>query len=45
MGLLEKLVDNRYELEHSCTFNKKFKSIRFDDLEIDLSEVELIEEE
>ena len=28
-----------------CTLNNKFKSIRFENLEIDLSEVELREEE
>jgi len=39
------LINNKYELKHSCTFNDKFKSIRFEDLEIDLSEVELIEED
>lgn len=39
------LVDTRYELKHKCTLNDKFKSIRFDELEIDLSDVELIEEE
>ena len=39
------LTDNKYELKHSCTLNDKFKSIRFEDLEIDLSEVELIEED
>lgn len=39
------LVNIRYELKHKCTLNDKFKSIRFNKLEIDLSEVELIEEE
>lgn len=39
------LVNTRYELKHKCTLNDKFKSIRFDELEIDLSDVELIEEE
>nr|WP_297424217.1 Uma2 family endonuclease [Clostridium sp.] len=39
------LVDNKYDLKHSCTLNDKFNSIRFEDLEIDLSEVELIDEE
>ncbi|EQB90253.1 hypothetical protein M918_00995 [Clostridium sp. BL8] len=39
------LVDNKYELRHNCTFNDKFKSIKFEDLEIDLSEIELINEE
>lgn len=39
------LINNKYELKHSCTLNDKFKSIRFDDLEVDLSEVELIDEE
>ncbi|EKQ50516.1 MULTISPECIES: Uma2 family endonuclease [unclassified Clostridium] len=39
------LVENKYELKHSCTLNDKFKSVRFEDLEIDLSEVELIDEE
>jgi Uma2 family endonuclease len=39
------LIDNKYELKYSCTLNDKFKSIRFEELEIDLSEVELIEEE
>ena len=38
-------MDNKYELNHSCTLNDKFKVIRFEDLEIDLSEVELVEEE
>lgn len=38
-------VDNKYELKHNCTLNDKFKSIRFEELEIDLSDVELIEEE
>lgn len=39
------LENTRYELKHKCTLNDKFKSIRFNELEIDLSEVELIEEE
>ncbi|GEP67035.1 hypothetical protein CBE01nite_48030 [Clostridium beijerinckii] len=39
------LVNNKYELKNNCTLNEKFKSIRFDDLEMDLSEVELIEED
>ena len=39
------LVNDKYELKHSCTLNDKYKSVRFKDLEIDLSEVELIEEE
>ncbi|BCZ45198.1 hypothetical protein psyc5s11_12650 [Clostridium gelidum] len=39
------LVDARYELKHNCSLNDRFKSIRFDELEIDLSDVELIEEE
>ncbi|WP_315074485.1 Uma2 family endonuclease [uncultured Clostridium sp.] len=39
------LIENKYELKNSCTLNDKFKSIRFEELEIDLSEVELIEEE
>lgn len=39
------LIDNKYELKHSCTLKDKYKSIRFEELEIDLSEVELIEEE
>ena len=39
------LVNTRYELKHKCTLNDKFKSIRFNELEIDLSDVELIEEE
>lgn len=39
------LVDDGYELKYSCTLNDKFNSIRFKDLEIDLSEIELIEEE
>ena len=38
------LVDGKYELKHSCTLNDKFKSIRFSDLEVDLSDIELIEE-
>ena len=38
------LVDDKYELKHSCTLNDKFKSIRFSDLEVDLSDVELIDE-
>ena len=38
------LVDDKYELKHSCTLNDKFKSIRFSDLVVDLSDVELIEE-
>jgi hypothetical protein len=36
------LIDNKYELKHSCTLNDKFNAIRFEELEIDLSEVELI---
>jgi len=39
------LVDNKYELKNNCTLNDSFKSIRFEELEIDLSDVELIEEE
>lgn len=39
------LVDNKYELKYSCILNDKFNSIRFHDLSMDLSEVELIEEE
>lgn len=39
------LVNNKYELKTSCTLNDKFKSIRFEELEVDLSEVELIDEE
>ena len=39
------LIDNKYELKHNCTLNDKFNAIRFEDLEIDLSEVELIEED
>lgn len=39
------LVNNKYELKNNCTLNEKFKSIRFEDLEMDLSEVELIEED
>jgi len=39
------LVDNKYELKNNCTLNDRFKSIRFEELEIDLSDVELIEEE
>lgn len=39
------LIDNKYELKHSCTLNDKFKSTRFSELEIDLSEIELIDEE
>lgn len=39
------LIDNKYELKHSCTLSDKFKSTRFDELEVDLSEVELIGEE
>ena len=39
------LIDNKYELKHSCNLNDRFKSIRFEELEIDLSEVELIEED
>jgi Uma2 family endonuclease len=39
------LIDNKYELKYSCTLKDKFKSIRFEDLEIDLSEVELIDED
>ena len=38
------LVDDKYELKHSCTLNDKIKSIRFSDLVVDLSDVELIEE-
>lgn len=38
------LVDDKYELKHSCTLNDKFKSIRFSDLVVDLSDVELIQE-
>jgi Uncharacterized protein conserved in cyanobacteria len=39
------LVNDKYELKNNCTLNEKFKSIRFEDLEMDLSEVELIEED
>ena len=39
------LIDNKYELKNSCTLNDKFTSTRFEELEIDLSEVELIVEE
>jgi Uma2 family endonuclease len=39
------LVENKYELKHNCTLNDRFKSIRFEELEIDLSDVELIEED
>ncbi|WP_315071766.1 Uma2 family endonuclease [uncultured Clostridium sp.] len=39
------LINNTYELKNSCTLNDKFKSIRFDELEIDLSEVELTPED
>lgn len=39
------LVNDKYKLKGSCTLKDKFKSIRFDELEIDLSEVELIDEE
>lgn len=39
------LVDTKYELKKTCLLSDKFKSIRFEDLEVDLSEVELIEEE
>lgn len=39
------LVENKYELKNNCTLNDKFNSIRFQDLSIDLSEVELVEEE
>ena len=39
------LVNNKYELIHSCTLNDKFTSKRFEELEVDLSEVELIDEE
>jgi len=39
------LIDNKYELKHNCTLNDSFKSIRFKELQIDLSDVELIEEE
>ena len=38
------LVEDKYELKHSCTLDDKFKSIRFSDLVIDLSEAELIQE-
>lgn len=39
------LKENKYELQRSCLLSDKFTSIRFEELEIDLSEVELIEEE
>lgn len=39
------LINNKYELKNSCTLNDKFKSIRFQELEIDLSEVELTPED
>ena len=39
------LIDNKYELKNSCTLNDKFTSTRFEELESDLSEVELIVEE
>ena len=39
------LVDNKYELKHSCTLSDRFTSTRFEELEIDLSDVELIVEE
>lgn len=39
------LIDNKYELKNSCTLNDKFTSTRFEELEIDLSDVELIVEE
>lgn len=39
------LVNDKYELKNSCTLKDKFKSTRFDELEVDLSEVELIDEE
>lgn len=39
------LKESKYELQTSCLLSDKFKSTRFQDLEIDLSEVELIEEE
>lgn len=39
------LIDNKYELKNSCTLNDKFIYTRFEELEIDLSEVELIVEE
>ena len=42
---LANLIDNKYELKNSCTLNDKFTSTRFEELEIDLSEVELIVEE
>lgn len=42
---LYSLKENKYELQTSCSLSDKFKSTRFQDLEIDLSEVELIEEE
>lgn len=38
------LVDDKYELKHSCTLNDKIQSIRFSDLVVDLSDVELIQE-
>lgn len=39
------LVDNKYKLMNSYTLSDKFKSTRFEELEIDLSDVELISEE
>jgi len=39
------LINNKYELKYSCTLMDKFNSVRFEDLEIDLSEVQLIEED
>ena len=39
------LINNKYELKHNCTLKDRFKSIRFEELEIDLSDIELIEED
>lgn len=41
-GWIYVLVDNKYELKHSCTLSDKFISTRFEELEINLSEIELI---
>lgn len=39
------LVESKYKLNHSCTLNDRFKSKRFEDLEINLADVELIDED
>lgn len=39
------LIDDKYKLQHSCNLSDKYTSTRVEELEIDLSYVELIVEE